>query len=137
MFLLDTNLVSELRKISHQKANKGVVEWFSQQEIIHAYISVITVMEIQQGILLKQRKDKQQAAIFALWRDSVLRVFDGRILPITTDIALECANFHVPNKSSANDALIGATAKVHNLSVVTRNSKDFDFDGVKVINPFE
>lgn len=136
MFLLDTNAVSEFRKIEIGKANAGIVAWSDSNDIELAYISVITVMEIEQGILRLARKDKRQAERLGVWRDKILAVFEGRIIPVTTDIALCCAGFHVPDKSPANDALIAATAKIHGLTVVTRNDKDFHFDGVKVFNPF-
>lgn len=136
MFLLDTNILSEFRKIETGKANAGIITWSDSNDIQLAYISVITAMEIEQGILRLARKDKPQADRLSLWRDKMLDIFDGRIIPVTTDIALCCAGFHVPDKSPANDALIAATAKIHGLTVVTRNDKDFQFDGVKVFNPF-
>ncbi len=137
MFLLDTNIVSELRKVETNTANKGVIAWSEAYDIRLAHISVITVMEIEQGILRLARKDKTQATRLRVWQNKILSVFEGRIIPVTTEIALACASFHVPDKSPANDAMIAATAKVSGLTVVTRNSKDFHFDGVKVFNPFK
>lgn len=137
MFLFDTNVISEFRKIEKGKANTGVIRWSENHDIRLAYISVITVMEIQQGILRLARKDEAQAQRLQQWRDKILNTFEGRIIPVTTEIALQCAGFHVPDKQPANDALIAATAKVKGLTVVTRNSKDFDFSGVKVFNPFD
>ncbi len=136
MFLLDTNVISEFRKIEIGKANDGIVAWSTKHDIKLAYISVITIMEIEQGILRLARKDTPQAERLSRWRDKMLDVFEGRIIPVTTDIALECAALHVPDKQPANDALIAATAKVKGLTVVTRNHQDFHFNGVKVLNPF-
>ncbi len=138
MFLLDTNVISEMRKKKLGTINSGVVQFLTSTLQEHTFISVISIMEVKQGILhLQHRKDYKQADILQKWLDNdILTAFEGRIIPITTDIALQCASFQVPDKSSANDALIGATAKVHNLTVVTRNDKDFDFEGIKVLNPF-
>ncbi len=138
MFLLDTNIISEMRKKKLGTVNSGVIQFFTNTLQEQAFISVISIMEIKQGILhLQHRNDNQQAHILQEWLDNdILTAFEGRILPVTTDVALQCASFHVLDKSSANDALIGATAKVSNLTVVTRNDKDFNFKGVKVVNPF-
>lgn len=137
MFLLDTNVLSDARKHKAKKANKGVIQFMTDTPPIETFISVITVMEIRQGALLLERKDPKQASVYNDWLESeIIPTFDGRIIPVTTDIALCCAGFHVPDKSPANDALIAATAKIHGLTVVTRNDKDFQFDGVKVFNPF-
>lgn len=136
MFLLDTNAVSEFRKIEKGTGNRGVITWSDSNDIVTAYISVITAMEIEQGILRLARKDQQQAARLSQWRDKILAAFEGRIIPVSLDIAVCCASLHVPDKQPVNDALIAATAKIHGLTVVTRNDKDFRFDGVKVINPF-
>lgn len=138
MYLIDTNVLSDARKKKAGKANKGVIQFITDTSIIETYISVITVMEIKQGALLLARKDPKQASIYQDWLDSeIMPTFEGRIIPITTDIALECATLHVPDKQPANDAMIAATAKVKGLTVVTRNDKDFQFDGVKLFNPFK
>ncbi len=138
MFLLDTNVLSDARKKKAGKAHKGVIQFMSDTPTIETFISVITVMEIRQGALLLERKDPKQASIYLDWLESeIMPAFEGRIIPVTTEIALECAALHVPDKQPANDALIAATAKITGLTVVTRNDKDFQFDGVKVINPFE
>ena len=101
------------------------------------YLSVISVLEIEHGVLLKLRKDKKQSTLLRTWVDNeVLPRFEGRILSIDVDIALQCAKLHVPDPQSERDALIAATALVHKLTVVTRNVNDFVLTGVQVINPW-
>ncbi len=139
MFLLDTNILAEARKKSNGTINSGVEKFLKNTPYAQTFISVMTLMEIKQGIFtLQHRNDSKQASILNDWLENeMIPTFKGRILPIDVEVALTCASFHVPNKAGANDALIGATAKAHNLTVVTRNDKDFAFDGVKVINPFD
>ncbi|PIE44760.1 MAG: VapC toxin family PIN domain ribonuclease [Gammaproteobacteria bacterium] len=120
MFLLDTNVLSNARKKKAGKANRGVIQFMSDTPTIETFISVITVMEIRQGSLLLERKDPKQASVYLDWLESeIMPAFEGRIIPVTTEIALECAALHVPDKQPANDALIAATAKVKGLTVVT------------------
>ena len=124
MYLLDTNVVSELRKAS--KADQRVVAWAEQTDMPFMYISVISVLEIRMGILSLQRKDKEQADILSNWLSrQVVPSFAGRILPVDLPVALQCAELHVPDPRSDRDALIAATALAHGLTVVTRNVKDF------------
>ncbi|OAJ33031.1 type II toxin-antitoxin system VapC family toxin [Piscirickettsia salmonis] len=137
MYLLDTNVVSELRKIKSNKVDKAVVEWFSKVSSEMLFISVITLLEIEMGILSKQRKDPDQGAVLKLWfNNQVIPAFANRVLDIDTDVALQCARLHVPDPRSDRDALIAATALVHNLTIVTRNIGDFQPTGVAIINPW-
>ncbi|MGC2558510.1 MAG: type II toxin-antitoxin system VapC family toxin, partial [Terriglobales bacterium] len=102
------------------------------------YISVISVLELEIGIALLDRRDKEQGAILRAWMDGrVLPTFSGRILSIDTEVAQRCAMLHVPNPRSDRDALIAATALVHGLTVATRNVADFERTGVGVLNPWE
>jgi toxin FitB len=136
MYVLDTNVISELRKGG--KTHPSVKKWAEALPSASLYISVISVLELEIGILLVQRRDKEQGAILRAWMDRhVLPTFSGRILSIDTAVALRCATLHVPNPCSDRDALIAATALVHGLTVATRNVADFERAGVGVINPWE
>jgi toxin FitB len=136
MYLLDTNVISELRKAS--KTDQNVKKWAERLPSASFYISVISVLELEIGILLIDRRDKAQGAILRAWMDRhVLPTFSGRILAIDTAVAQRCATLHVPNPRSDRDALIAATALVHGLTVATRNAADFECTGVGVLNPWE
>jgi len=141
MYILDTNVISELRKAG--KTHQNVKKWAERLPSASLYISVISVLELEIGILLlerrdKERRDKAQGAILRAWMDRhVLPTFSGRILAIDTAVAQRCATLHVPNPRSDRDALIAATALVHGLTVATRNVADFERTGVAVINPWE
>jgi len=136
MFILDTNVVSELRKA--KKAHQNVKKWAQPLPAAGLYISVISVLELEIGILLIERRDQEQGRILRTWMDRhVLPTFSGRILAIDTAVAQRCAMLHVPNSRSDRDALIAATALVHGLTVATRNVADFERMGVGVLNPWE
>lgn len=135
MYLLDTNVISELRKAS--KTHQNVKKWAEPLPSASLYISAISVLELEIGILLIDRRDKEQGAILRAWMDShVLPAFSGRILAIDTAVAQRCATLHVPNPRSDRDALIAATALVHGLTVATRNVADFERTGVGMVNPW-
>lgn len=136
MYILDTNVVSELRKA--KKAHQNVKKWAQALPSASLYISVISVLELEIGILLIERRDKEQGAILRAWMDRhVLPTFSGRILAIDTAVAQRCAALHVPNPRSDRDALIAATGLVYGLTVATRNVADFERMGVGVLNPWE
>ena len=136
MYLFDTNIVSALRRYS--KAHPNVRAWNARIDATTTFISVITIMEIELGALLKERKDPLQAKVFHTWlHQTVLRGYDGRILPVSIGIALRAARLHVPATRSERDAYIAATALEHNLAVVTRNVADFEPTGVHVVNPWD
>lgn len=138
MYLLDTNIVSELRKCSTGKGNASVGNWARTVAPNELYLSAITILEIEMGFLLKQRKDPKQGAILRQWMNQkMLPAFEGRILPLDTTIALACAQLHIPDPKSERDAMIAATAITHQLTVVTRNIDDFKHTGVKLLNPWE
>ena len=138
MFLLDTNVVSELRKIRLGRADKNVAQWADSVDAVDLYLSAITVQELEMGVLLVERRDPPQGAIFRSWFEShVLPAFAGRILPVDTAVAQRCAALHVPDPRPAMDSLIAATAIVHGMTLVTRNVADFQSSGVIIINPWE
>lgn len=138
MYLLDTNVVSELRKAHTGKADRNVSAWAADIPVFNLFLSVISVHELERGTLLLGRRDPAQAAVFRGWLDEhVLPSFHNRILPIDTTVAQRCATLHVPDPKPDRDAFIAATALVHGMSVVTRNVADFATTGVKVINPWE
>lgn len=137
MFVLDTNVVSELRKAKTGKADQGVVTWASGVPPEDLFVSVITILELETGALLLQRRDPKQGALIRSWLDQhVLPAFSGRVLPVDTAVAQRCAALHVPDPRSERDALIAATAMVHNMTVVTRNAVDFQATGVPLLNPW-
>ena len=137
-FLLDTNALSEMRKIRLGRANPKVAAWSEQVTASDLFVSVITMQEIEQGLLLLQRRDASQAGPLRHWFDAqVLPLFAGRTLPVTTEIALCCARLNVPDpKPYRGDGLIAATALVHGLTVVTRNEADFSATGAALLNPW-
>ena len=137
MYLLDTNVVSELRKISAGKAHPDVTAWSNTLDPALLYISVITIHEIEVGTLRTERRDKLQGAMYRKWLENdVVLGFSSRILPIDIKIARAAATLHVPNPAPLPDSMIAATALVHGLTVVTRNTSDFQRCGVPLLNPW-
>jgi predicted nucleic acid-binding protein len=136
MFLLDTNVLSELRRAD--RADTRVAAWARSVDHLQFYLSAITILEIEAGTLLLARRDVQQGLVLRTWIDDhVLPAFDGRILAADTLVAQRCAQLHVPDRRPERDALIAATALVHRLKLVTRNVADFEPMGVDLINPWE
>ncbi len=137
MFVLDTNVIAELRKASSGKADRNVTAWARQVPTMSLFVSVISILEIELGVRLAERRDPKQGAVLRRWMTgSVLTAFSGRVLPIDTEIAVECARLHVPDPRSERDAMIAATAIVHHMTVVTRNTSDFIATGVDVLDPW-
>lgn len=137
MFILDTNVVSELRKSKSGKCDRNVAGWASRMSVDSLFISAITILELETGVLLLQRRDATQGALLREWMDQhVLPAFSGRVLPVDTAVARRCAGLHVPDPGSERDALIAATALVHDMTVVTRNVGDFSGTGVRLLNPW-
>ncbi len=138
MFVLDTNVVSELRKVRLGKADTNVAAWAQIVDAADLFVSAITVLELELGVLSIERKDAPQGAMLRSWLDQhVLPEFSGRVLPVDTAVAQRCARLHTPDKRGERDALIAATALVHGMTVVTRNVADFKPTGVSLINPWE
>lgn len=137
MYLLDTNVVAELRKAKAGKANKGVTRWAGSVAPASLFLSSVTVLEMELGILLMERRDSAQGALLRAWMEGhVLPAFADRILAIDTIVARRCAQLHVPDPKSERDAFIAATALVHGLTVVTRNVADFAATGCVTLNPW-
>ncbi|MDR3158863.1 MAG: type II toxin-antitoxin system VapC family toxin [Zoogloeaceae bacterium] len=137
MFLLDTNVISELRKAGDGKADANVTAWMAGVDAASCFISVVTVMELELGILRVERRDAAQGARLRHWMDRhVLPEFSERTLAIDAAVALRCARLHVPDLCPERDAYIAATALVHGMTVVTRNVADFAPMGVRVLNPW-
>ena len=138
MFLLDTNVISELRKAKTGGANAGVATWADGVPAALMFISVITLHELEHGVLLAERADPAKGQVLRTWLDhSVVPAFDGRMLAVDVEIVLRAASLHVPDPAPFRDALIGATGLVRRLTVVTRNVVDFErFHQLMVINPW-
>jgi len=135
MFLLDTNVLSELRRVDRMYPR--LAAWSDAFDPSDFFLSAVTILEIEIGTLMIQRRDPAQGTMFRAWIDStVLPTFKGRILPVDTAVAQRGARLHVPDPRAERDALIAATALVHRLKVVTRNVADFQPMGVDVVNPW-
>ena len=138
MYVLDTNVVSELRKLRLGKADTNLTAWALSVDAADLFVSAITIMELELGVLSLERKDSAQGAMLRAWLEQqVLPEFSGRTLPVDTAVAQRCARLHVPDKRGERDALIAATALVHGMTVVTRNVADFEPTGVSLVNPWE
>ncbi len=138
MFVLDTNVVSELRKAGSGKANPGVSAWAGAVPAAALYISAITIHELEHGVLLAERSDPAKGRMLRAWLDhSVVTAFRDRVLPVDEAVARRAAGLHVPDPAPFRDALIGAAALVHAMTLITRNVHDFArFEGLKVVNPW-
>jgi predicted nucleic acid-binding protein len=138
MYVLDTNVVSELRKVRLGKADLNVAAWAQSVDAADLFVSAITILELELGVLSIERKDATQGALLRSWLEQhVLPEFSGRTLPVDTAVAQRCARLHVPDKRSERDALVAATALVHGMTLITRNVADFLPTGVAIINPWE
>lgn len=135
MYLLDTNVLSELRK--PERANRGLIDWADDVPETLFFLSSMTIFEIELGAARMERRDDQQGRTLRNWIDAVVLVnFASRILPIDIAVAMRAARLHVPNPRPERDALIAATGLVYGMTVVTRNVADFEPTGVPVFNPW-
>ncbi len=138
MYLLDTNVVSELRKAASGAANRNLVIWASGVEAGNLFISSITLLELEIGVQRVERRDKRQGTVLRRWlSEKVKPAFLDRILPFDAGSAEICAGYHVPNPKSDRDSYIAAIAAQNEMVVVTRNQKDFDQFGVSILNPWK
>lgn len=137
MYILDTNVVSELRKVKSGRADENVIQWVASKEPQQLFLSAITILEIDMGILAIDRRDTKQAAALRKWRDDyIFPSFEHRILDVTLAVCRRCAELHIPNKRPDRDAFVAATGLVHNMTIVTRNVADFKDTRVKLLNPW-
>jgi predicted nucleic acid-binding protein len=135
MFLLDTNVISELRR--PERADSNVVAWAGAISAASFFLSAISILEIELGALQIARRDAAQGAVLRAWiDDQILPRFESRILAVDTAVAQRCARLHIPDPRAERDALIAATAMVHGLTVVTRDVADFEPMGVALLNPW-
>lgn len=138
MFLLDTNVISELRKAEDGRVDTNVAAWLGTQDASALFISAITIMELDIGVRRIEQRDPTQGAMLRAWlTERVLLEFEARVLPVDMTVALRCAGLHVPDPRLDRDALIAATALVHGFTVVTRNIEDFRATGAMLLNPWD
>lgn len=136
-FVLDTNVVSEFRKVQAGNGAAGVAEWAASVARSDLYLSAITVMELEMGVRMMERRDVAQGALLRRWITRVvLPEFDTRILAFDANVALRAAALHVPDPKPWRDTAIAATAMVHGMTVVTRNTSDFKPTGVTLFDPW-
>jgi predicted nucleic acid-binding protein len=135
MFLLDTNVISELRR--PQRADPKLIAWATRIHSDDLFLSAITILEIEIGMLTIARRNASQGAVLRAWLENkILPGFKGRILPVDVDVARRCADLHVSHRRAERDVLIAATALVRGLTMVTRNVSDFRIAGLDLVNPW-
>ena len=138
MYVVDTNVVSELRKIRAGRADSNVAAWVGTVDTGSTYLSALTLYELELGVVRLEDRDPRSGAVLRRWLDDDVRAaFEGRILAIDSEVARRAAGLHVPQSAPIVDALIAATALVHDMAVVTRNVADFArFAGLAVVDPW-
>ncbi len=138
MYLLDTNIISESRKLGTQKVDPRAAQWLGQIDVETTFVSAMTIFELERGVRQMERRDTKQGAALRRWlEDQVMTTYENRTLPLSRSVALICAGLHIPDPKSERDAWIAAIAIEAELILVTRNVVDFAGIGVGLINPFE
>ena len=138
MYLLDTNVVSESRKLGTARVDRNVALWLGRIDAEATFLSAMTLFELERGIQQMERRDAAQGLMLRRWfGDQIMPTYEGRILSLSAAVALVCASLHIPDPKSERDAWIAATAIDTGLTLVTRNVADFSAMGVALINPFE
>jgi predicted nucleic acid-binding protein len=137
MFLLDTNVISELRKGRAGRADANVMAWIRSVPAASLFLSAIVIQELEIGISRAERRDAAKGALLRAWLDDhVLPTFSERILSVDTAVALRSAALHVPDPRPIRDGLIAGTALTHGMTLVTRNVSDFESTGARLLNPW-
>ncbi|MGQ3215964.1 type II toxin-antitoxin system VapC family toxin [Shinella sp.] len=138
MLLLDTNVVSELRKVASGRAHPNVVVWNETVDPAETFISSVVLHELEIGVRLVEHNDPAGGKVLRNWlENTVLTTFSGRILPLDEAAAVQAARWHVPDPKPINDSYIAATAFTRRMTLVTRNIRDFDGMGVALVNPWD
>lgn len=137
MFLVDTNVISESRRVRSGRAAPEVVAWLKATDPSTTFLSAMSLFELELGVVRVERRDPAQGEHLRRWLDRVVKPgFADRILAMDSVVAAACAALHVPDPVSERDGWIAATALVHGLTVVTRNVADFEATGVNILNPW-
>lgn len=138
MYLLDTNIISEIRKLAKNKCHQSVANWVRATSKELMFTNAVVMMELERGVMSVERKDTTQGKLLRYWLEiEVKSAFHGKVLKIDEKTAQICAQLHIPDHAPENDAWIAASAIQHNLILVTRNTADFARTGVRLFNPFE
>jgi toxin FitB len=138
MFLLDTNIISESRKLGTSRVDPGAARWFAEVDAETSFVSAMTIFELERGVRHMERRDAKQGSVLRRWLDDqIMTTYEHRTLPLSREVALICASLHIPDPKSERDAWLAATAIDAELILVSRNVSDFATMGVKLLNPFE